>query len=830
MPAESGQMLSHYRLVEKIGEGGMGVVWKAEDSILGRTVAIKVLPADVSRDDERRKMFLEEARLASSVSEAHIVQVFEFGREGSLDFIVMEYVDGKPLDQFLLGRPLPSEKLARIGLQIAQALSRTHRKGLVHRDLKPGNVMITSEGEVKVVDFGLATLLRGRDPAPPTNVMTRAPGEDPVVGEDDSDRNPLAGTIPYMSPEQAVGDKVDSRSDIFSLGTILYEMTSGQRPFAGRTLADQLAEIRKARAVPIHELVPTVPLDLERIIHKALAARPADRYQTMEDLAVDLKRLGRDLETGSSPSFQDLGKPSRPEPARWMRWVFPAAALAIVGIGLGAWLVGRFAGGYVDPNNILIVPMQVRGQTEGAGYVGLAFAEAIAVNLAQSEGLKVLPVPESVEPGGGNIPVAEAARKAGAGRFLSGSITRIGDRVQASLSLVDTRENRIVWGTQVEADENNLTELAARLARQVAAEMGAPAPRQYDSTFNLTGSPEMAASPATSDALGSLKRNEVAGSLAATEELIQEFPTEPDAHVLRAKALLLRLEDLQTPEARKALEKSLAILKQVDPASPYPDIFLARVSFLGGGNPELDENRDLPLLPGGTPGAAIDLLTRVLDRGDLTPAARVEILNIRAWPKRNLGDTEGAISDLETALELDPTNATSLADLGSFLHETGRQEEALVRTRQSVALEPSNWIYHHHLSRALKGMKRFEEATRAAEKACNLGRGQQPCASLAILLHLEGRSMEAANAVRQAESLPETVAGVYNVACYHALTGDRKRSLEYLERTLRLGGGAIWMSQDPDLASLHGDPEFEDLVDKMRKRLDSGEKSATRKY
>src|SRR6185436_16795101 len=221
MTSEPAQILSHYRLLEKIGEGGMGVVWKAQDTVLHRIVAIKVLPGDTAPDEQRRRMFLEEARLASSVSDARIAQVFELGRQGNLDFIVMEYVEGKPLSQILHGRPLPPEKVASLGEQVARALSRTHRKGLLHRDLKPANILVTPEGDVKVVDFGLATLYSQSDSSlstEPADAPTPTPARRAIDGHG------FAGTLAYMSPEQAKGIALDPRSDVFSLGAVLYEM------------------------------------------------------------------------------------------------------------------------------------------------------------------------------------------------------------------------------------------------------------------------------------------------------------------------------------------------------------------------------------------------------------------------------------------------------------------------------------------------------------------------------------------------------------------------------------------------------------------------------
>jgi eukaryotic-like serine/threonine-protein kinase len=325
-----GKMLSHYRLVEKIGEGGMGVVWRAEDTVLGRTVAIKVLPADVALDEERRQLFLNEARLAASLSHAHIVQVHDLGREGDLDFIVMEYVEGQPLDRLLRGHALPPEKVASLGLQIAEGLSRAHHKQLLHRDLKPANVLVTPEGEVKIVDFGLATLFEGLES---TLTASTVPLTDAMASND----RPMAvvGTLPYMSPEQVRGEKLDARSDIFSFGTVLYEMTTGRRPFQGNTAAEIAQAILGGQPTPVQDLTPKVPLDLLRIIEKTLARKPEDRYQHMEDVTVDLRRLVKEIESGTWPSYADTQHPVVPKVSR--RWLRIAIPVLVLLAAAGAW-------------------------------------------------------------------------------------------------------------------------------------------------------------------------------------------------------------------------------------------------------------------------------------------------------------------------------------------------------------------------------------------------------------------------------------------------------------------------------------------------------------
>ena len=789
MPVDPGQMLSHYRLVEKIGEGGMGVVWQAEDTVLNRTVAIKVLPAELSRDEHRRQMFLREAQLASSIGDAHIVQVFEFGREGDLDFIVMEHVGGKPLNKLIHGRPLPPEKAAEFGLETAKALARAHRKGLIHRDLKPANIMVTPEGDVKVLDFGLAVLFVRGETTVLSEEATRTEPDMPREGV-------LAGTLLYMSPEQTRCEELDSRSDVFSLGVILYEMATGQRPFAGATPSEILSEIQSARPTPPHERSRKLPLELDRIIQKALARRRGDRYQSMDDLAVDLKRLGRELESGSSPSYEDLAKSYRP--ARWSKQTLAigAGVLLLSALAFAGWQMLP-TGSPLDERTILILPMEVRGQTEGAEYFGRAFAEAIAVNLAQAVDLKVMPVPAASPED-----ESEAAREIGAGRLLTGAITRKDEAVQASVSLLDAVENRLLWGGRKEGPDDQLPMLAAALAQEVAEKLGVDFPRFYGIPEDALGHPDRAASPLWTTAVGALWIHDLAASLKASQLLVEAFPDEPDAHAIRVKARIDAFEQTHSEPNTRAVEEAVAALDRLDAKHPVAE--LAR-GFIESGL--------------GYKRPAIARFTTILDRHDLTPALRAEILMLRGWNRTELDEHGTAFDDLEEAVRLNPTNGKSFAILGMTLLSAGRPEDALIRSHQAVALSPTSSRAQFNLSLVLGVLEEWEEAQVAAGKSCELSGDQASCANYATALLMAGHEAESRAAANEATNLADDKVGAYNLACYWARVGNRAKAFRYLQSSLDQGWNIGYLARDPDLESLHGDPEFEAIVAEVEKRI-----------
>ncbi len=290
-----GQSLSRYTIEAKLGEGGMGVVYKARDTQLERTVAIKVLPPDQLADPDRKRRFIQEARAASALNHPGIVTIYDVGSERNTDFIVMEYVAGRTLDQVVPAGGLALKKGLRFAIEIADAVARAHEAGIIHRDLKPANVMVTDAGGIKILDFGIAKLLESTTPA----VVTKTA----AVTQDGT----TIGTPAYMSPEQADGQRVDARSDIFSFGSVLYEMMTGRQAFSGDSRLSVMARILNEDPVPPGRLAATIPADLEKVILRCLRKDPARRFQTMADLRVALEDLA--LES-SAPA------PLPPAPAR----------------------------------------------------------------------------------------------------------------------------------------------------------------------------------------------------------------------------------------------------------------------------------------------------------------------------------------------------------------------------------------------------------------------------------------------------------------------------------------------------------------------------------
>ena len=318
-----GKTISHYKILGKLGEGGMGVVYTAHDTNLDRFVAIKVLPAEKVADPERKQRFVQEAKAASSLNHPNIITIYDIGQAQGVDFISMECVVGKTLDRLIPQRGMRLNEALKCAVQIADALARAHSAGIIHRDLKPGNIMVNEHGLVKVLDFGLAKL---------TEVTSADGDESTRTMRPSTEQGKIVGTVAYMSPEQAEGKKVDARSDIFSFGSVLYEMVTGEKPFHGDTKASTLAAILKDNPRPASQVVVDVPREVERLISRCLRKEVNQRCQHMDDVKIALQELKEDLDSGV------LGAASVSRPNRRLHWILSVAAAAVVAM-IGVWLV-----------------------------------------------------------------------------------------------------------------------------------------------------------------------------------------------------------------------------------------------------------------------------------------------------------------------------------------------------------------------------------------------------------------------------------------------------------------------------------------------------------
>ena len=787
-PLQPDTAFGHYRVVSLLGAGGMGRVYRAVDTTLDRDVAIKTLTPEIVQDPRSLQHFEQEARAASALNHPNILTIYEVGELQGTRFIVSEFIDGSTLGKRLAAGRLEVMAAVDIAIQVASGLVAAHAAGIIHRDIKPENLLVRGDGLIKIVDFGIAKLSEGHKLAHRPATSAAAPAANTRTGT-------IIGTAKYMSPEQARGQDVDGRTDVFSLATVIYEMLAGRAPFEGDTDSDVVAEILKTEPPLLSEVVPGVPAELSRIVAKALRKNRAERYDSSAQLLLELGNLRDELTFRAKLSALPAARTPR---AR--RVVLAAVALtALAGASYAVWRASSHSGGSGQPHSLAILPFRNIRPDPATDFLGFSLADAVITKLGSINSLTVRPSSAIEKYRNQEIDPRQAGAALSVDTLLTGSYVKEGSDLRITAQLVDVKALKILWRDTIDVQYDNLLAVNDNVASRIISSLNLNLTPAEIETLKLDNPTDRTAYEDYLRGVDLYSMNDFESSIAMLEKsaALDSRYALTWTHLGRAYEANASLQfggRDQYRKAQAAYQKAL----QLNPASIEPRIYMANL-----------------LIDTGQVEEAVPLLRAALARNRNSASAHWEL----GYAYRFGGLLEDSVRECELARRIDPSVKITSSAINAYFY-LGRYDQWL------ASLPPSNSAYilfyrgfgefykgdyanaTAHFDRAYDLDPALLQADVGKALSYRIARKEGP--GLQLLREVERRILE--RGVTDAE-------GIYKVAQAYAVLGDKPSALRLFRQTIQGGFFCYpYFEKDPLVANLQGEPGFTELLEEARGR------------